>query len=213
LKDLQLVVRQIAVDLLDQLVSVKVAEDLGHTSADHGVQIQRALRGTGVGFEAIASLALGKGDTELDAGALIGNSAVEIHKDDVSFLDLALVELEDHLNELILAFSLQLCGLDTVALTDDQKELIDEDTYKKLTDAEDALNSLVLLGDADGDGEVTAVDATVIQRSLMDLGKLSDQQVKAADVDGDGEVTIVDATLIQRYLAGMTVKFPINEYV
>lgn len=65
------------------------------------------------------------------------------------------------------------------ALTDDQKALIDEDTYKNLTDAEDALNSLVLLG----------------------------------DVDGDGEVSIIDVTLIQRYLAGIKVKFPINEYV
>lgn len=65
------------------------------------------------------------------------------------------------------------------ALTDDQKALIDEDTYKNLDDAEDALNSLVLLD----------------------------------DIDGDGEVSIIDVTLIQRYLAGIKVKFPINEYV
>ena len=69
-----------------------------------------------------------------------------------------------------------------------------------------------LLGDADGDGEVTVIDATMIQRVLASMpGAVVDKA--AADVDGDGEVTVVDATYIQRYLASMPVAFPINEYV
>ena len=98
------------------------------------------------------------------------------------------------------------------ALSDAQKAMISGDTYKKLTDAEDRINGMVLLGDADGDGEVTIVDATKIQRVLANMqGAVINET--AADVDGDGEVTIVDATLIQRYLAIMPVKYPINEYI
>ena len=55
-------------------------------------------------------------------------------------------------------------------------------------------------GDADGDGKVTILDATAIQRSLAALPVKSLNE-KAADVDGDG-LTILDATAIQRYLAG-----------
>jgi len=57
-----------------------------------------------------------------------------------------------------------------------------------------------LRGDADGDGAVTIIDATAIQRMLADLP----QEVflsSAADVDGCG-LTVVDATYIQRYLVG-----------
>jgi hypothetical protein len=57
-----------------------------------------------------------------------------------------------------------------------------------------------ILGDVDGDGEVTILDATMIRRYEVQLGTLSDRQQLAADVDGDGEVTILDATWIQRYL-------------
>ena len=98
------------------------------------------------------------------------------------------------------------------ALTDDQKALIDEDTYKKLTDAEEKIDSYVLLGDVDGDGQVTIVDATWIQRYLA-FFTLDFFDEAAADVDGDGDVSILDATWIQRYLAEMPVKFPIDQYV
>ena len=56
-------------------------------------------------------------------------------------------------------------------------------------------------GDADGDGSVTIMDATRIQRWLADLEPDDRIDNTAADADGDGEVTIMDATRIQRYLA------------
>ena len=96
------------------------------------------------------------------------------------------------------------------ALSDDQKAYVDEDTVKKLTDAEEALNTPVLLGDVDGDGEVTSLDATLIQRQIAFMD-VKDFNETAADVDGDGEVTSLDATYIQRYLAFMDVKFPIEQ--
>ena len=60
---------------------------------------------------------------------------------------------------------------------------------------------VILLGDADMDGEVSILDATAIQRYLVGLKELSDDQLLAADADADGEVSIFDATRIQRYLA------------
>ena len=57
-----------------------------------------------------------------------------------------------------------------------------------------------LLGDADGDGNVTSLDATVIQRKIAGL-KYNSFCRKAADVDHDGTASIVDATYIQRHLA------------
>ena len=59
-----------------------------------------------------------------------------------------------------------------------------------------------ILGDADGDGEVTIIDATAIQRQLASLPVTAFNQT-AADADGDGEVTILDATEIQRHLVNL----------
>ena len=60
----------------------------------------------------------------------------------------------------------------------------------------------VILGDTDGDGEVSILDATEIQRHLASLPTQSFDET-AADTDRDGEVTILDATKIQRHLAGL----------
>ena len=70
-----------------------------------------------------------------------------------------------------------------------------------------------ILGDADGDGEVTILDATWIQRVLVGIGAPADFNEAAADVDGDGEMTILDVTYIQRYLVGVAVPYAIEEIV
>ena len=58
------------------------------------------------------------------------------------------------------------------------------------------------LGDADNDGDVTILDATVIQRFLVQLSVPSFNEA-AADTDSSGDVDITDATRIQRFIAGM----------
>ena len=59
------------------------------------------------------------------------------------------------------------------------------------------------LGDVDGDGDVTILDATYIQRKLAGLPLDIEFNEVTADADGDGEITILDATAIQRWLAGL----------
>ena len=66
----------------------------------------------------------------------------------------------------------------------------------------------IIRGDADGDGNVTILDATAIRRVLAELGTTAYEE-QAADADGDGDVTIMDATAIQRHLADL----PTNESI
>ncbi len=98
-------------------------------------------------------------------------------------------------------------------LTDAQKELIDEDTLKKLTDAEDSLNHKILLGDANGDGVVDISDVTAIQMHVAEMKVLEGDQLRAADVNMDGEVAIDDASILQVYLAETEVAYPIGEWI
>ena len=60
----------------------------------------------------------------------------------------------------------------------------------------------LLIGDADCDGGVTILDATAIQRHLVNLP--NDEFIEVcADADAEGGITILDATAIQRYLASL----------
>ena len=69
----------------------------------------------------------------------------------------------------------------------------------------------LLLGDADGDGEVCITDATNIQRDVAKITVIEDVFRRSADVDDDGIITIMDATSIQRWLAQFSVSYPIGE--
>ena len=64
-----------------------------------------------------------------------------------------------------------------------------------------------MLGDVNGDGKISVLDATLIQKYLAGLVTFSDTQKAAADVNGDGSVSVLDATLIQKYIAGLISNF------
>ena len=71
----------------------------------------------------------------------------------------------------------------------------------------------VLLGDANGDGNVNISDVTDIQRAVAEMDTFDDLRQKAADINGDGVVTIDDATFLQTYLAEFGTAYPIGEVV
>ena len=58
-----------------------------------------------------------------------------------------------------------------------------------------------LLGDVDGDNEISVIDVTYLQRSLSGLEIPFEIDERVADVDGNGSVEIIDATCLQRWLA------------
>lgn len=59
------------------------------------------------------------------------------------------------------------------------------------------------IGDVNGDGEISVVDATELQKYLVGLSSLSVDQLAVADTNGDGKISIIDATEIQKYLVGL----------
>ena len=72
-----------------------------------------------------------------------------------------------------------------------------------------------LLGDADGDRDISIIDATYLQR--YDLGIITmipdEDMILCGDVDGDGDTGILDATWILRYDIGITIRYPLGERI
>lgn len=70
-----------------------------------------------------------------------------------------------------------------------------------------------LRGDADGDGRISSLDVTVIQRVLTDVCTDDTGDIaKRGDVNEDG-LSLPDASAIQRYLAGFRNDYHIGERI
>ena len=61
-----------------------------------------------------------------------------------------------------------------------------------------------IIGDVNGDGVVTIIDATLIQKYSIDLPVEGVFIDTLADVNGDGRISILDVTCIQKYVAEYT---------
>lgn len=59
------------------------------------------------------------------------------------------------------------------------------------------------IGDVNGDGVISVLDATELQKYLVGLASLSDEQLAVADTNGDKVISILDATQIQKYIVGL----------
>ncbi len=64
-------------------------------------------------------------------------------------------------------------------------------------------------GDANGDGKVNAMDATLTARSAVGTYTLSETAKIACDVNLDGKVNAMDATFIARYAIGAVESLPV----
>ncbi len=79
-------------------------------------------------------------------------------------------------------------------VTMDLDYYIDEIEYKKLN----------VLGDANGDGRVTAIDARVILQYSAGLKAAEDFNIDLCDLNGDGRVSALDARTVLQMAAGIT---------
>lgn len=68
--------------------------------------------------------------------------------------------------------------------------------------------SNIVYGDANGDGIVNSIDATMVTRYSLKSAKLSDEALVRCDVNGDGAVNSIDATIITRYALKVITVFP-----
>ncbi|MDO5124608.1 MAG: starch-binding protein [Eubacteriales bacterium] len=70
------------------------------------------------------------------------------------------------------------------------------------------------LGDADMNGKVNVKDATLIQKHVAGIEKITGEvALLASDADQNGNVNVKDATAIQKFVANMPVETPIGETV
>lgn len=63
-----------------------------------------------------------------------------------------------------------------------------------------------LRGDVDGDGDVTVIDATYLQKSIVglsDVPALETLDLKICDLDGDGAISVKDATIILKIVVNL----------
>ena len=67
------------------------------------------------------------------------------------------------------------------------------------------------VGDADLNSVVNVKDATLIQKYVAGLAKLSSDSLEVSDTDANSTVNVKDATLIQKYAAGIVTEFPTKE--
>jgi hypothetical protein len=68
----------------------------------------------------------------------------------------------------------------------------------------------IVWGDANCDGKVTAADAAMILRAIVNLADLSDQGALNADVNCDNKVTAEDAAIILRYIVKLIDSLPVE---
>ncbi len=73
------------------------------------------------------------------------------------------------------------------------------------------LDQLLTYGDVDLDGEITVLDATMIQKHIAALVDFENKATTQADVNFDNVVSITDATSVQMYLANLIDKLPVEQ--
>ncbi len=70
-----------------------------------------------------------------------------------------------------------------------------------------------MLGDVDGDGEISITDATFIQRYTIGIQTPVAVTSSVADIDGDHAVTVMDASHLQRWMVNVSDSYPISKPV
>ena len=71
----------------------------------------------------------------------------------------------------------------------------------KITVGEDIKEyQIVIYGDANGDGEINAIDYVRIRKYIMNTANLSEAYKEASDVNKDGEVNAIDYVRIRKYI-------------
>ena len=71
------------------------------------------------------------------------------------------------------------------------------DTINIKTDREEKKYTIIIYGDVNGDGKITATDYMMIKNDIMDIKKLTELEKICADVSRDGNITASDYMMIK----------------
>ena len=63
---------------------------------------------------------------------------------------------------------------------------------------------IVVNGDLNGDGRISAVDLLRVQKGLLGVAILAGPTYQAADINGDGKVSAIDLLMVQKHLLGVS---------
>ncbi len=77
-------------------------------------------------------------------------------------------------------------------------------------DIKETVANKINIGDVNFDGIINILDATIIQKYVVELVSFNADQFICADVDGSNEINIIDATLVQKHIAELISDFPVN---
>ena len=61
---------------------------------------------------------------------------------------------------------------------------------------------IIVKGDVNGDGSVSAIDYVKVRKHLMNSGSLSGSFGIAADINNDGNIGAIDYVKIRKYIMG-----------
>ena len=76
------------------------------------------------------------------------------------------------------------------------------DIIKISANGEEKSYRIVINGDANGDGKISAVDYVLIKNAIMGNGNLRGSYSLAADVNNDGKISAVDYVNVKNYIMG-----------
>ncbi len=76
-------------------------------------------------------------------------------------------------------------------------------TGDRFTTTDGETHTIIVYGDVDRDGMITAVDALTVQKNIVNAADFDEVQKEAADVVNDETIDIVDALQIRKYAAGI----------
>ena len=86
---------------------------------------------------------------------------------------------------------------------------MDSDTAEvTITVSEDGGGGNATIGDASGDGSVSALDASEVLQHATGIITLEGDQATNADVSGNGDISPYDAALILQHVVGLLNCFP-----
>ena len=70
---------------------------------------------------------------------------------------------------------------------------------------------MIIKGDVNGDGKISASDLYLLQLHLLEKNRLTGDNLVAADVNNDGNISILDLAKLQLHLIGKQIIYEVVE--